>query len=109
MTDALFKVRLEAALSLVSLSIPDERASGMLFHVLDKGDAVQRWRAARCLASVGACTYAIAAVLLDECVHYTFSHVLHLVLHHVLSHVLHLGLRWLNEGHGCFTLRKRAS
>lgn len=64
--DTSHTVRFEAAMTLVSLGVSSEDASALLFYVLNKGNGEDRWRAARCLASVGACTYEIAKVLLEE-------------------------------------------
>ena len=64
--DACHRVQTAAAISFVTLGLPNDAASAIVFSVMSNGDSDARWRAARCLASVGACTPEIAALLLTQ-------------------------------------------
>lgn len=66
LTDHIFMVRFAAAVTVATLGIPSELATEIIFEVLESGEAEARWQAAKCLASVGACTTLIVRTLLEQ-------------------------------------------
>lgn len=59
-------VKLAAAVTLLTLAIPDETAIELIYEYLESGTPDMKWRAARCLASVDVCTGSVARVLLSQ-------------------------------------------
>ena len=64
--DASHNVRLAAAITMVTLAIPDDVACAIVYNSVEHGTPEMKWRAARCLASVDVCSIAIAKVLLGH-------------------------------------------
>ena len=62
--DGVYKVRFYAAISMSTMSVPNEAASAIIYDALENGSPDMRWRSARSLASLNVCTVVVVEELL---------------------------------------------